>query len=116
MTGPKSIALRALGTTAVLATTDGAALPAARGLLVCGLRAFDLACSRFREDSELTALNAAAGRPFPVGELLWDALQVALRMSLDRINVAARQPNPWRAAEQEQKRIFSFPPSCCMAR
>jgi hypothetical protein len=44
------------------------------------------------------------------------ALQVALRMSLDRINVAARQPNPWRAAEQEQKRIFSFPPSCCMAR
>jgi thiamine biosynthesis lipoprotein len=76
---PQSISLRALGTTAVLATTDPVSLPAARGLLVCGLRAFDLACSRFREDSELTGLNRAAGRPLAVCELLWEALQVALR-------------------------------------
>jgi len=75
----KSIALRALGTSAVLATADPAGLPAARRLLVCGLRAFDLACSRFRDDSELTALNRAGGEPTRVGELLWDALVVALR-------------------------------------
>jgi len=74
-----SISLRALGTSAVLATVDRAALPAARRLLLCGLRAFDLACSRFRDDSELVALNRAGGAPTPVGALLWDALLVALR-------------------------------------
>jgi thiamine biosynthesis lipoprotein len=72
-------AMRALGTTAVLATTEPSGLPAARRLLVCGLRAFDLACSRFRHDSELAALNRAGGEPTAVGELLWDALAVALR-------------------------------------
>ena len=79
MTAPPSLSLRALGTRAVLATGDPAALPAARALLVCGLRAFDLACSRFRDDSELAALNRAAGRSVPVGELLWDALVVAIQ-------------------------------------
>ena len=74
-----SISLRALGTSAVLATADPAALPSARRLLVCGLRAFDLACSRFRSDSELSALNRSAGTPTAVSGLLWDALLVALR-------------------------------------
>jgi thiamine biosynthesis lipoprotein len=76
---PSSLSLRALGTTAVLATREPAALRPARGVLVRGLRAFDLACSRFREDSELAALNRALGRSTTVGELLWDALAVALR-------------------------------------
>ena len=70
--------LRAIGTTAVLHVTDEAALPAARRVLVTSLRALDLACSRFRDDSELTALNRSAGRPVLVGTLLWDSLQVAL--------------------------------------
>ncbi len=78
MSAPARTSLRALGTTAVLLTTDPAALFAARAQLVCGLRAFDLACSRFRDDSELAALNRAGGRPVEVGELLWDALQIAL--------------------------------------
>jgi thiamine biosynthesis lipoprotein len=68
-----------LGTTAVLVTSEPAALRAARAVLVRGLRAFDLACSRFRDDSELTALNRAAGTAVPVGELLWDAVSVAIR-------------------------------------
>ncbi|HLK46434.1 MAG TPA: FAD:protein FMN transferase, partial [Acidimicrobiales bacterium] len=70
--------LRALGTTAVLVTTDPAALPEARAELVCALRAFDLACSRFRDDSELTRVNRSPGRAVPVGELLWNAVVVAL--------------------------------------
>jgi thiamine biosynthesis lipoprotein len=40
---------------------------------------FDLACSRFRPDSELCALNAAAGSAVRVGELLLEAVSAALR-------------------------------------
>jgi FAD:protein FMN transferase len=35
--------------------------------------------SRFRDDSELARLNAHAGRPVPVGELLYRVLETALR-------------------------------------
>jgi FAD:protein FMN transferase len=78
VSAPAGTSLRSLGTTAVLLTADPGALFAARRQLVCGLRAFDLACSRFRDDSELTALNHAGGRPMPVSGLLWDAICVAL--------------------------------------
>jgi thiamine biosynthesis lipoprotein len=70
--------LRALGTTAVVAVTSGAALPRARRILARELRAFDLACSRFRDDSELAAVNAGAGRPVPAGPLLREAVRRAL--------------------------------------
>ncbi len=40
---------------------------------------FDLACSRFRPDSELRALNAAAGNAVRVGEVLLEAVSAALR-------------------------------------
>lgn len=43
------------------------------------LAAIDLACSRFRADSEITAVNQAAGAWFEAGELLWEALQAGLR-------------------------------------
>jgi thiamine biosynthesis lipoprotein len=79
VTSPQSISVRALGTTAVLATTDPEALLAARAPFLRLLRAFDLACSRFRDDSELTALNAAAGAPTAVSPLLAQAIGVALR-------------------------------------
>ena len=39
----------------------------------------DRACSRFREDSELTAVNRAAGGEVAVSALLVEALEVALR-------------------------------------
>jgi FAD:protein FMN transferase len=38
----------------------------------------DLACSRFREDSELSALNRGAGAWVAVGEVLLDALEAAI--------------------------------------
>ena len=43
---------------------------------------FDLACSRFREDSELSAVNAAAGEPVTVGATLLAATQAALRAAV----------------------------------
>jgi thiamine biosynthesis lipoprotein len=35
--------------------------------------------SRFRDDSELSALNRADGKPFRVSETMWQVLQVAMR-------------------------------------
>ena len=70
---------RALGTSAVLVTSDAAALAEARAAVERELAAIDLAASRFRADSELSALNAAAGRPVLVSPLLAQAIGVALR-------------------------------------
>lgn len=71
---------RALGTTASIAVAgDAAALAAMRAAVETQLAAIDTACSRFRNDSELTALNARAGSSVVVGELLLEAILVALR-------------------------------------
>jgi thiamine biosynthesis lipoprotein len=51
----------------------------ARAVVEAELAAVDLACSRFRADSELERLNASAGRFVPVSCLLLEALEVALR-------------------------------------
>jgi thiamine biosynthesis lipoprotein len=68
----------ALGTTAVVAVTDAAALADARSLLARELAALDRACSRFRPDSELSRANARAGRAVEVGPLLAEAVAAAL--------------------------------------
>ncbi len=69
---------RAIGTTAIVVVQDSVDAAAAEGLLAAELAAVDLACSRFREDSELQALHAAAGRTVAVSGLLFEALSVAL--------------------------------------
>jgi thiamine biosynthesis lipoprotein len=69
----------ALGTTAVVAVAAPGALADAGDAVARTVAAFDLACSRFREDSELAALNAAAGSAVSVGPLLLEAVQEALR-------------------------------------
>ncbi len=69
----------ALGTTALVVVDRPAAIDRAEALLRSGLEEIDLACSRFRDDSELSRLNAAAGEVVEVGELLTQALAVALR-------------------------------------
>jgi len=71
--------LAALGSTALLWTTDDAALADATAELVRELDAVDRACSRFRDDSELVQLNHAEGKRFGAGPYLFDAVQVALR-------------------------------------
>ncbi|SEM04179.1 FAD:protein FMN transferase [Streptacidiphilus jiangxiensis] len=68
------------GTTAHLLVTDPGTLPQALRLLRTELAAIDAACSRFRPDSELSRVNAAAGtgHAVTVGLRLAEALEVAL--------------------------------------
>ena len=68
----------ALGTFATVLVADPDALGPAHDLLAAELDAVDLACSRFRKDSELWRVNHARGRPVPVSPLLAEALTVAL--------------------------------------
>ncbi len=69
----------ALGTGVRLVVTDPALLDSCNLLLARHLAEVDAACSRFRTDSELAALEAALGRPVTVSPLLAEALAVALR-------------------------------------
>jgi thiamine biosynthesis lipoprotein len=69
----------ALGTNVVLRLAHTADLRAARAAVELDLDAIDRACSRFRCDSELSRLNARAGRLTEVSPLLMDALVLALR-------------------------------------
>jgi thiamine biosynthesis lipoprotein len=76
---PAFTSFSALGSTAVIAVTDPALLARVRAGVQAVVSAFDLACSRFRDDSELSALCRTPGRPVPVSELLLDAVAAALR-------------------------------------
>ena len=67
------------GTTAVLLVTDEAALPQARAIADRELAAVDRAASRFRGDSELTALNQARGAPQAVSAVFAELIAAALR-------------------------------------
>lgn len=73
--------LRALGTGAVLCVTDPEALRDARRELVRELREVDLLASRFRDDSELTALNRRAGEYVRVSRRLFDAVALAVEVA-----------------------------------
>lgn len=70
--------LTAIGVSVRLVVTDPAVADQAADLLRRQLAELDLACSRFRSDSELTALNDVAGRTVAVSPLLAEALGVAL--------------------------------------
>jgi FAD:protein FMN transferase len=77
--GVTSTSFPALGTTAGVSVTDSKRLASARRLLERELTAIDESCSRFRDDSELKLVNAAAGQPVHVSKRFLVALQVALR-------------------------------------
>jgi thiamine biosynthesis lipoprotein ApbE len=70
---------KAIGTTVRIVVTDQAQLESARVMLTNDLAALDLACSRFRPDSELMQLEASAGQPTIVSALLAGAVRAALR-------------------------------------
>ncbi|HEX3387432.1 MAG TPA: FAD:protein FMN transferase [Streptosporangiaceae bacterium] len=79
---------RALGTLVQLVVTEPSCLPAARSLLEADLAAVDLACSRFRADSEICALQITGQvtgqttgdtKGQRVSPLLAEAIAVALR-------------------------------------
>jgi FAD:protein FMN transferase len=67
------------GTTAVLLVTNPDAAAAARTIADRVLAEVDLACSRFRPDSELSRLNAAGGEPRAISPTFGDLLAAALR-------------------------------------
>ena len=67
------------GTTAVLLVTSPRAISQARAVADRVLAEVDLACSRFRPDSELSRLNAAGGEPVAISALFADLLAAALR-------------------------------------
>jgi thiamine biosynthesis lipoprotein ApbE len=70
---------RALGTNIRVVVTRATGLAAAKAAVDATLRDIDVACSRFRDNSELMVLNRRAGRETRVSELLARALAVGLR-------------------------------------
>ncbi|MEU9078743.1 FAD:protein FMN transferase [Kitasatospora sp. NPDC048538] len=68
----------ALGTTAVLLVADPDGTPDALRVLRAELEAIDLACSRFRPDSELSRANHVTA-PVTAGPLFAEAIDAALR-------------------------------------
>ena len=69
--------IRAIGTTATVVVQDPNGANAAERILRADLEAIDLACSRFRNDSELTMVHDHAGAAVRVSALLFHALEVA---------------------------------------
>jgi thiamine biosynthesis lipoprotein len=59
--------------------TDADCLPAVRAIVAAEIAACDRACSRFRDDSDLSRLNAWRGAPVAVSRRLVDELLAALR-------------------------------------
>ncbi len=68
----------AIGVLNRVVVEDERMLDRAAELAVAEVAALDLACSRFRDDSELAGLNRSAGRAVHVSSLLYDALETAL--------------------------------------
>jgi FAD:protein FMN transferase len=76
---PGSDTFSVFGTTATLLVSEPGQVGAARVIADAELAAVDLACSRFRPDSELSRLNAAGGAVTTVSELFADLMEAALR-------------------------------------
>jgi thiamine biosynthesis lipoprotein len=74
---------RALGTSASVVVVDPAGLEQARQAVERELAAIDATCSRFRDDSELVRMNAAAGQRIAASPLLFEAIEIALRAARD---------------------------------
>ena len=80
-TGLTVRSFRAIGTTATVVVQDPDQADVAECLLARVLDEIDLACSRFRDDSELAMLHGESGRAVQVSALLFEALEVACRVA-----------------------------------
>jgi thiamine biosynthesis lipoprotein len=76
---PASQTFPALGSLATVAVTQPDALDAACAATQEVVDAFDRACSRFRTDSELSAVNRASGAPVHVSPLFIECCGAAVR-------------------------------------
>ena len=72
---------RAIGTTATVVVLDPAKAETAEAILRDEINSIDLACSRFRPDSELAYLHSQSGRTIVVSPLLFGALTVAIAVA-----------------------------------
>jgi len=88
----------AIGSRVDVRVADRSALDGAAEIVDQEIERFDEACSRFREDSELSRVNARAGRPVEVGEVLLDAIELALRGA--RLTDGSLDPTVGLALEQ----------------
>jgi FAD:protein FMN transferase len=73
------IRLEAFGTVALVGASNPSGLDAAALAVSRVVDDFDRACSRFRDDSELSKVNLLAGSPVRVGPVLLEAVSAALR-------------------------------------
>jgi thiamine biosynthesis lipoprotein len=73
--------LRAIGTTATVVVQDPGAADRAEQILRSEIAAIDLACSRFRRDSELEMVHDHAGAAVKVSPLLFNALEIAYEVA-----------------------------------
>ena len=78
---PTCRSVRAIGTTAVVAVLDHSTAERAERILRDELAAIDGTCSRFRVDSEISALHRAGGRAVRVSALLFEAIDVACQVA-----------------------------------
>jgi thiamine biosynthesis lipoprotein len=76
---PVSYDFFALGTSVRVAVVDPSALSVAAAAVRVEVDALDTACSRFRSDSELAAVNGARGRRLKVSTRFLEAVETALR-------------------------------------
>jgi thiamine biosynthesis lipoprotein len=85
---PAVRSMRAIGTTATVAVTTPERAERASAMLAEDLAELDLACSRFREDSELRRLERdGGGRPVRVSPLLSEALGVACDVAVRTMGI-----------------------------
>ena len=75
--GHATVSTTGLGTDVVMVVSNPADVPIAESVLERGIALFDLACSRFRPDSEISMLHDNPDTWMFVGDLLFDALVVA---------------------------------------
>src|SRR5579871_2146707 len=76
-----SASFEAIGVCNQVTVTDRVQLARVEAIARAELAALDAAASRFRDDSEIAALGAASGRPLQVSPLLFEAIEVALRVA-----------------------------------
>ncbi len=85
MTAPHSPfaqrSFRGIGTTATVVVPGDLDADVAVSILREEVAAIDLACSRFRPDSEIESLHRQAGRAVVVSRLLFEALEVAIAVA-----------------------------------
>jgi thiamine biosynthesis lipoprotein len=97
MTVADSVTFPALGSSATLLTTDPHSRDQAVAVLKAEVEAIDRACSRFREDSELTMVNRKKGRSVQVSPLFLEAVVAALRAA--RVTSGVVDPTVGQALE-----------------